>query len=124
MAVPRKGWRKISVEGRVYHWRANGQDWGIEVVVVTKDAFRRGERAQQLAFTLDYDHLQTPREAGGFNLKQRAAVAPEVIRLAIEHALSAKPPFTGIAGVADVTLSPQALEEVQARARFDSQSTE
>lgn len=120
MAVPRKGWRKISVEGRVYHWRANGQDWGIEVVVVTEDAFRRGDRAQQLAFTLDYDHLQTPREDGGVGLKQRAAVAPEVIRLAIEHSLSAKPPFTGIVGAADVTLSPQALAEVQARARIDS----
>jgi hypothetical protein len=120
MAVPRKGWRKISVEGRVYHWRATGQDWGIEVVVVTKDAFRPGDRAQQLAFTLDYDHLQTPREAGGFDLKQRAAVAPEVIRLAIERALSAKPPFTGIAGAADVTLSPQTVAEVQARARMDS----
>lgn len=29
MAVPRKGWRKISVEERTYHWRANGNDWGI-----------------------------------------------------------------------------------------------
>ena len=120
MAVPRKGWRKISVEGRVYHWRANGQDWGIEVVVVTEDAFRRGDRAQQLVFTLDYDHLRTPRENGGVGLKQRAAVVPEVIRLAIEHALAAKPPFTGIAGAADVTLSPQALAEVQAQARIDS----
>ena len=120
MAVPRKDWRKISIEGRVYHWRANGQDWGIEVVVVTEDAFRRGDRAQQLAFTLDYDHLRTPREDGGVGLKQRAAVAPEVIRLAIERALSAEPPFTGMAGAADVTLSPQAMAEVQARARIDS----
>ncbi len=83
------------------------------MVVVTEDAFRRGDRAQQLAFILDYDHLQTPREDGGVGLKQRAAVAPEVIRLAIERALSAEPPFTGIAGAADVTLSPQAVAEVQ-----------
>ncbi len=120
MAVPGKGWRKISVEGSVYHWRANGQDWGIEVIVVTEGAFHRGDRAQQLAFTLDYDHLQTPREAGGFALKQRAAVAPEVIRLAIERALSAEPPFRGIAGAADVSLSPQAVAELQVRARIDS----
>jgi hypothetical protein len=39
-------------------------------------------------------------------LKQRAAVAPEVIRLAIERALSAEPPFTGTAGAADVTPEP------------------
>jgi len=43
MAVPRKGWRKISVEGRVFHWRANGQDWGIEVVVATENAFAEGK---------------------------------------------------------------------------------
>ena len=120
MAVPRKGWRKISVEERVYHWRANGNDWGIDVVVVTEDAFRRGERAQQLVFTLDYDHLRTPLGNGVVAVRQRAAVAPAIVRLAIEHALSVEPPFLGIAGAADVTLNPQALAEVQARARIDS----
>lgn len=120
MAVPRKGWRKITVEERVYHWRADGQDWGINVAIVTQDAFRRGEKAQQLAFCLDYDHLQTPLGAGAVGLTQRAAVAPGVIRLAIERALSAEPPFTGSVGEADVTLSPEALAEVQERARISS----
>lgn len=119
MAVPRKGWRNISVEGRVYHWRANGHDWGIDVVIVTDAAFARGERAQQLVFTLDYDHLRTPRDNGAVGLRQRAAVAPGVVRLALEHALAAQPPFTGDAGAEDVTLTPRALDEVQARARLD-----
>ena len=79
VAVPRKGWRRISVEGRIYHWRGNG----------------------------------------AVGLRQRAAVAPGAVWLAIEHALAADPPFTGAAGAADVTLSPQALAEVQARARID-----
>ena len=119
MAVPRKGWRKISVEGRVYHWRANGTDWSVDVVVVTDAAFARGARAQQLVFSLDYDHLRTPLGNGGVGLTQRAAVAPGVVRLALEHALAAESPFTGAAGAADVTLSAQALAEVQARARLD-----
>ena len=118
MAVPRKGWRKISVGERVYHWRAHGTDWGIVVAVVTDAAFVPGERAQQLAFTLDYDPLKTPLAGGGVRLKQRAAVAPGAVRLAIERALSAQPPFLGTTGAEDVTLSPEALAEVQARARI------
>ena len=119
MAVPKKGWRKITVEGRLYHWRANGNDWGITVAIVTKDAFRSGEKAQQLAFDLDYDHLKKPLGGGAVGLTQQAAVAPAVIRLAIEHALAATPPFTGSAGEPDVTLSSQALAEVQERARIE-----
>lgn len=120
MAVPKKGWRKISVAGRVFFWRADGNDWGINVAIVTDDAFRRGEKAQQLAFLLDYDHLRTPLGGGAVGLTQRAAVAPGVIRLAIERALAAEPPFTGVAGKPDVTLSPEALAEVQAQARISS----
>lgn len=119
MAVPKKGWRKITVAERLYYWRAKGNDWGITVAIVTDDAFRSGEKAQQLAFKLDYDHLKKPPGGGGVSLTQQASVAPGVIRLAIECALAAQPTFTGSAGEPDVNLSPQALAEVQARARIE-----
>jgi hypothetical protein len=119
MAVPKKGWRTIVVAERTYYWRANGNDWGIEVAIVTEAAFVRGKEAQQLRFTLDYDHLRTPLLGRGVSLHQRAAVAPGVIRLAIERSLALSPPFTGEHGVPHVTLQPEVLAEVQSSARFE-----
>jgi len=62
MAVSRKGWRKIVVEEDEYYWRAIGTDWGIEVVIVTEDAFVRGHSSLQLLFGLDYDHYKSPEK--------------------------------------------------------------
>ncbi|MFP2903527.1 hypothetical protein ACLESD_00320 [Pyxidicoccus sp. 3LFB2] len=117
MAVAKKGWRKIRVADADYFWRANGTDWGIHVVVVGPAAFVSGQRAQQLGFTLDYDALRTPI-AGGVGLWQRAAVAPGVVRFALERALAATPPFTGEAGRADVSLSKEDQQEAQRLARL------
>jgi hypothetical protein len=119
MAVPKKGWRTIAVKERTYYWRANGTDWGIDVVIVTDAAFERGKVAQQLRFTLDYDHLETPRPAGGVSLHQRAAVAPGVVRLAIERALTLSPPFKGDHGAPHVTLPPELVAELQSSARLE-----
>ena len=119
MAVPRKGWRPLLVDQRRYFWRAIGTDWGITVVVVTEAAFTRGASAQQLAFNLDYDHLQTPHADGSVSLKQRAAVAPGVIRLAIQRAVASTPRFTGDIGEENITLPAQTLSELQRAARIE-----
>ena len=87
---------------------ALGHDWGIDVVVITRDAFDPGKTAQQLRFRLDYDHLRTTRETPhgrGYSLQQRAAVAPGLVRSAIEHALTLPQPFTGQHGEPDVIKS-------------------
>jgi hypothetical protein len=118
MAVPRKGWRRITVDDRTYSWRATGTDWGIEVVVVTAAAFERGKNAQQLRFNLDYDHIHTPHPGGGVALYQQAAVAPGVIRLAIERALDLSPPFTGAHDAPDVVLPGEIAAKLQASARI------
>jgi hypothetical protein len=117
MAVPRKGWREITVGGALFFWRALGTDGGIDVVVVTKAAFARAGAAQQLRFTLDYDHRRTPHDDGSTSLHQRAAVAPGVVRLAIERAVALSPPFTGELGLPDISLPSEALAEAQAAAR-------
>jgi hypothetical protein len=106
------------VNDRTYYWRAIGQDGGIQVVVVTEAAFTRGAKGQQLTFTLGYDHLETPRGAGAVSLQQRAAVAPGVVREAIEAAIGSDPAFTGELDRADVTLKAEVLAGLQQRARL------
>src|SRR6187397_2529435 len=98
MAVPKKGWRKLTVEATEYYWRAIGTDWGISVVVATENAFRRGATAQQLRFSLDYDQRRVPfttAHGEGVSLHQRAAVAPGIVHAAIESSLALPRPFTG-----------------------------
>lgn len=118
MAVPRKGWRRITVEDRTYSWRAIGTDWGIDVVVVTEAAFERGKSAQQLRFNLDYDHIRTPHPGGAVALHQQAAVAPGVVRLAIERSLNLSPPFTGEPDALDIVLPKEIVSELQTSARI------
>lgn len=118
MAVPDKGWRTVIVDGVTYYWRAAGDNHGINVVVVTAEAFARGVRAQQLVFRLEYDHLPTPRSGGVVGLRQRAVVAPGVVRAAIESAVASEPPFTGEIGRADVTLTAGTLASLQRIARL------
>jgi len=123
MAVPRNGWRTIVVSDSQYRWRAIGTDFGIKVVVVTDAAFERGKAAQQLRFRLDYDHLETPFKtplASGVSLKQRAAVSPGVVRLAIERALTLPQPFTGKHGDPDIILESRIVAELQASARVEA----
>ena len=119
MAVPKRGWRKITVRDSSFFWRAIGRDWGIEVIVVTDAAFIPGKTAQQLRFTLDYDHLYTDRGGGRTSFRQRAAVAPGAVQLAIERAVGLSPPFTGEHDQGDVSLPREALADVQARARVE-----
>ncbi len=113
MAVAKKGWRKIRVADADWFWRATGTDWGISVVVVGPAAFVSGQRAQQLGFYVDYAHERTPQGAGVVHLRQKTAIAPGVVRLALERALAATPPFTGEAGLKDMTLPKDDLREVQ-----------
>jgi hypothetical protein len=119
VAVPKKGWRKLAIDDSVYYWRASGHEWGLDVVVVTDDAFQRGTTAQQLVFRLDYDHECTPLVGpfDGVSLRQRAAISPAVVRAAIERARIATPPFTGEIGLPDVTLDSSVLDKLQALAR-------
>lgn len=119
MAVPKKGWRRLTVNEHSYFWRAIGTDWGISVVVVTEDAFIPGATAQQLTFQLRYDALQTPHPDGSVSLKQRAAVAPGVVALAIQHAIRSTPRFTGKIGEQNIVLPAHVLPELQAAARMD-----
>ena len=51
-------------------------------------------------------------------LWQQAAVAPGVVRFALERALAASPPFTGEAGHEDVSLSKEDQHEAQRLARL------
>ncbi|HET9954324.1 MAG TPA: hypothetical protein VFQ61_07465 [Polyangiaceae bacterium] len=123
MAVPRKGWREITVCDTTFYWRTFGTDGGLKVVVVTAAAFAHGNSAQQLRFTLDYDHERSPHSDGGARLYQRAAVAPSVVRLAIERAVSLLPPFTGENGQANMSLPADVLAEIQACARRHAPQT-
>lgn len=105
MAVTRKGWRPLTIDGNLYYWRALGRDFGIDVVVITEAAFARG-RAQQLLFGLKY---------GGS--PQRTTVTPAVVRRAVELGTVKSPPFTGDKGDADVVLTSADEEELQAIAQ-------
>jgi hypothetical protein len=120
MAVPKKGWRRITVGNETYSWRAIGTDSGIDVVVVTDAAFVRATKAQRLLFRLDYDHLKSPRPGGAVAFRQRAVVAPGVVRRAIHVARGLSSPFTGETGVPDVVLSREELALLQAAARSRS----
>lgn len=91
---------------------------GAEGGGLTAEAFTRGAKAQQLTFRLGYDHLKTPRGGGAISLQQRAAVAPGVVRAAIEAAVGSDPAFTGELGRADVTLTAEVLAAVQQLARL------
>jgi len=117
MAVPRKGWRTITVDEKLYYWRATGTDWDLSVAVVTSEAFERGETAQQLRFHLNYDHRREPMIGGGVALHQRAAVTPGVIRRAIHVATAMTPSFTGVHGQPDIILEGTLLDLLQAEAR-------
>lgn len=117
MAVPKKGWRRITVASQTYSWRAIGTDYGIEVVVVTDAAFDVGKTAQQLKLNLDYNPVTTPHPGGGVAHRQQTAVSPGVIRLAIERALSLSPPFTGEHGAPDIRLPREIVAELKASAR-------
>lgn len=103
-----------------YFWRAIGTDDDINVVVVTEVAFTKGAKHQQLAFRLDYDHLHTPCADGSVRWKQRAAIAPGVVALAIRCAVTSTPSFTGNIGGEHVTLSAATIRGLQERARLSS----
>ncbi|MBK8259678.1 MAG: hypothetical protein IPK82_44350 [Polyangiaceae bacterium] len=117
MAVPRRGWRSVIVDQRRYFWRAIGGDCGIEVIVITEMAFTVGATAQQLTFRLGYDHLQISRSDGSKLWRQHAAVAPGVVRLAIQYATASTPSFTGNIGEQNIALPDHFLPELQAAAR-------
>jgi hypothetical protein len=123
VAVPKKGWRPLVVHQQRYLWRATGTDCGIRVVVVTEAALTRGATAQQLIFNLDYDHLRSALPGGASSLRQRAAVAPGVVALAIQHAVASNPPFTGAIGAQNITLSPQIIGRLQETARIELTDT-
>lgn len=101
MAVTKKGWRPIEVNGGTFFWRALGRDYGIDVVVVTAQAFERG-RSQHLHFVLRY--------AGA---PQQTAVSPGVVRRAIEMGCARQPPFTGSDGEKDLLLTSAETDEFQ-----------
>ncbi|NVJ25682.1 MULTISPECIES: hypothetical protein [Myxococcus] len=50
--------------------------------------------------------------------RQHAAIAPGVVRFALERALAAQPPFTGGVGPPDMWLSKEDLKEAQRLARL------
>ena len=87
-------------------------------MVVTDAAFAKGKRAQQLRFSLAYDHLRLPRAGGVVAFRQRAVVAPGVIRRAIHVARSLPSPFTGGCGAPDVVLAGEMIALLQASARL------
>jgi len=119
MAVPKKGWRKITVRNARFFWRTLGTDWEVNAVVVTEAAFVSGKRAQQLLFTLDYDLRLIGCGDGFRSYRQRAVISPGVVRMAIELSLDMWPPFTGLHGLPDVLLPASALAELQAAARVE-----
>lgn len=123
MAVPKKGWRPITVASQRYYWRAMGSEFGIDAVVVTDAAFVDGQTAQQLRFKLDYDHHSMVHQGGGgATLHQRAAVSPAVIRRAIELSRQGRPPFSGGFGLPHVLLTEGHLRELQDLARLEPPS--
>jgi hypothetical protein len=117
MAVPKKGWRKITVDDRRFYWRTLGSDWVITLVVVTDAAFIPQATSQQLRVSFKYDYLETPNTWGGATLTQQAAITPKIVRLAIEQAMKMEPPFTGEIGAEDISLNPAILQELQQQAR-------
>lgn len=62
MAISRKGWRPIVVDERELFWKASMDDEGfaVRVVVLSTQAFIRGQTAQQLCCRLPYGGLVTP----------------------------------------------------------------
>ncbi len=120
MAVPKKGWRKLTVDNRHFYWRTIGTDWGITLVVVTDAAFVSGKAAQQLKVNFDYDHYRTQVAVGVTTLRQQAAITPKIVRLAIERAMAMDPPFTGEIGAEVMLLAQEILQELQQEARTTS----
>src|SRR5688500_10705921 len=108
MAIARKGWRRIVVDGATYYWRAfdHCRDrWcGVQLAIVGETAFTRGIRAQQLVAYLDHDWLEVPHPSARLFHHEPAAITPAIVRLAIERGRTANPPFTGEPGRPDVML--------------------
>lgn len=119
MAVPKKGWRKITVNEKQYFWRAIGTDWGINGVIVTDEAFVRGQSSQQLLFNIDYDHDETPLSGGVIRLQQQAVISPGLIRLAIKLGMKKHPPFTGEVGKENIILQGNDIDVLQEKAHQD-----
>ena len=117
MAVPKKGWRKLTVDNHHFYWRTIGTDWGITLVVVTDAAFIPNKTSQQLRITFDYDQLRTQIAPGAVALTQRVVITPRIVRLAIEQAIAMEPAFTGEIGAEDISLASAILQEFQQQAR-------
>jgi hypothetical protein len=95
MAISRAGFRELTVDGRTYAWRVlesrkrHPEDsQGVRVHVVTEAAFVPGHTGQALRFRLPLGWIATPL----------------LVRWAIEAGSILDPPFTGIAGGADIEL--------------------
>jgi hypothetical protein len=110
MGATRKGRRRIVIDGVEYFWSSRGDDYGIGIAVCTSDAFERGQRGQWLRFQIGYES-RVAADGHGWQLHQRSAVTPVVIRRAIEIAHRRDPPFTGRPGQPDVVLDRDEAHE-------------
>lgn len=118
MAETRKGWRRISVQNRLFFWRAIGTDGDILLVVVTESAFRPGQTGQKILIRFDYDPESIPDEnRPGFTRTVHKAITPRSVRLAIEESLKPEIAFTGEPNQPDVLLSPETIRKLQEAAR-------
>lgn len=106
------------MDNSCFYWRTTGTDWGLILAVVTEKAFICSKTSQQLRITFEYDHLQIPIAPDVVRLRQRAAITPRIVRLAIEKAKVMTPPFTGEIGVPDIVLAPPFLGELQEEAKI------
>lgn len=93
-------------------------------MVITDEAFVRGQASQQLTFNIDYDHKRVSIGEGSFSLQQQAVISPAVIRLAIEIGSKKTNSFTGEVGKNNVVLEGDDVVKLQDTAFTDLPSDE
>ncbi|MCE3228138.1 MAG: hypothetical protein K0S32_2689 [Bacteroidetes bacterium] len=83
MAVPRKGFRRITVDNVKYWWKTTGQDYGISLTIAGES---RG--GQLLVTGFDYHHkLIKVYDNGGQGYAQQITITPFMVRQVIELGL-------------------------------------
>ena len=96
MAFPKKGLRKINIDGHDYFWIASGNDGYIDLIICLANGI-----GQKLFANFDYHSFEIPTENYS---KQRFSITPHIVRQVIEYGL--KHGWTPEKKSADLRLGP------------------
>jgi hypothetical protein len=79
MALPKKGIRKINVNGQDYSWIASGNDGFIYLIICSSSG-----HGQKLLTQFEYHSFKSPTDNC---LKQQLVITPSIVKQVIEYGL-------------------------------------